>query len=156
MAGNTAIQLTNEEHLVSIKHAIGEELTAYENQLYLMVSNIETELEMQKQWLKKFIGQGFAFTNKNPNAFITKLTFIFERVSILHSDKTILVGAVISNKETNSTDSIAIDLTTGDIQYRERKGKYMYDLEVMDESKASWEYFVHELRRRLWNRNYVN
>ena len=35
-------------------------------------------------------------------------------------------------------------------------GKYMYDLEVKDESKASWEYFVHELRRRLWNRNYVN
>lgn len=149
MAGNTAVQLTNEEHLVSIKHAIGEELTAYENQLYLMISNIETELEMQKQWLKKFIGQGFAFTNKNPNAFITKLTFIFERVSILHSDRTILVGAVISNKETNSTDSIAIDLTTGDIQYRERKGKYMYDLEVKDDSKASWEYFVHELRRRL-------
>ena len=55
----------------------------------------------------------------------------------------------VANKETNSTDSIAIDLTTGDIQYRERKGKYMYDLEVKDESKVSWEYFVHELRRRL-------
>ena len=49
MAGNTAVQLTNEEHLVTIKHAIGEELTAYENQLYLMVSNIETELEGLKE-----------------------------------------------------------------------------------------------------------
>ena len=141
MEQKKGIKLTSEEHLIMIKHAVGEILTNYETQIQQNVANIWTELERQKCWLKKFIGNQFSFTNKHPNAYITELTFTFERASILHSDRTILVGAVTSNKEFNYTDSISVDLTTGAIKYRERKGKYIYDIAVNDESQSNWECF---------------
>ncbi len=108
--------------------------------------------EIQRHWLKDYIGQTFKFYGTDLLGIPADLLFTFERVKKLDLKKTILVGMVVFNETQISGDGIIIDFTKDKVQYHEKGNRYAYNLEIDIRTKGLWDKLLVQLKKTLASR----